>query len=115
MAHEPKGNLIIIGGHEEKKGDRKILKTVASKANEYNGHLVIIAAATSAPEETLREYTKIFSDLGVKKIESLSIRSRQQAYAEENVEVAHHAGVFFFTGGDQLRITSMIGDSPLFT
>jgi cyanophycinase len=115
MASKAKGNLIIIGGHEDKNDGKKILKIVANMAKEGNDRLVIIAAATTAsPEEQIEEYTKIFKDLGVKNVDALSIRERPDAYEEKNVELIKRARVFFFTGGDQLRITSMMGDSPIY-
>jgi cyanophycinase len=50
----------------------------------------------------------------VKQVEKLEIESRDEARKPETVaKIADAAGVFF-TGGDQLRITSQIGDTPTF-
>ncbi len=116
MRTKPKGTLIVIGGHEDKdrKGEREILAEVAARAKAHKGHLVVVTAATQYPKEVAAEYTAVFSDLGVKSIDVLDIRSRDEAYAEAAVEKVRHASVVFFTGGDQLRITSQIGDSPVF-
>ncbi len=114
MRTKPKGTLIIIGGHEDKEGDREILTEVARRADGKNGRLVVVTAATSMPEEVADEYHAVFTDLGVKQIEILDIRTREEALAEGNVQKLANASVVFFTGGDQLRITSQIGDSLVY-
>src|SRR3712207_5825585 len=105
---QPKGTLIIIGGHEERgtRGDRTVLTDVAKRARARKGHLLILTVATSLPREMAREYVETFNDLGVPDIEVLDIRTREEAYAESAVEKVRDASVVFFTGGDQLRITS---------
>jgi cyanophycinase len=110
-----KGDLIIIGGHEDKNGDEAILKEVSKRARRRSGHLLITTVATHFPEELAREYRQLFKDLGVERIEVMDIRSREDAKQPANVEKVRGAGLVFFTGGDQLRITSQIGDSDVFT
>lgn len=112
MPEQPLGSLIIIGGHEEKQDDSTILQEVANHAN--NGTLTIVTVATQLPEEVGAEYTDVFKRMGVKRIEVLDIRTREQAYDENNVAKIAKAAVIFFTGGDQLRITSQVGDSLVF-
>ncbi len=116
MRTRPKGTLIVIGGHEDKdrKGKREILAEVAGRAKGQKGHLVIVTVATQFPKEVAAEYMSVYSDLGVEHIEVFDIRSRDEAYAEGAVDKVRHASVVFFTGGDQLRITSQVGDSPVF-
>ena len=108
---EKAGTLIIIGGHE-KDGDREILKMVAERVG--SGKLVVCTVATTEPEESFQEYRKIFRDLGVKRVEQLDIRIREEGYAENIVSILDNATVIFFTGGDQLKITSQLGDSLVY-
>jgi cyanophycinase len=61
-----------------------------------------------------KEYRKIFQEIGVKKIEHLDVRIREEATAEERVRIVRDAKVVFFTGGDQLKITSQLGDSAVY-
>jgi cyanophycinase len=116
MHPQPKGTLIIIGGHEDKDGDRPILAHVAEQARHKNGNgrLVIVTVATEAPAEMAEQYTTVFTELGVHTIDVLDIRTRAEAHDQANVQKLAKAAVIFFTGGDQLRITSQIGDSPVF-
>jgi cyanophycinase len=111
MTQNAKGKLIIVGGHENKKGDRPILETVAQEMRGRKGPLVLITVASQQPEALAEDYIKVFSELGIEKVEVLDIRERAEAYDEANVRKLDNAPVVFFTGGDQLRITSQIGDS----
>lgn len=112
MAAKPKGTLIIIGGHEEKKGDQEILREVARRTG--RGRLALVTVASQEPEQMAKEYTGTFKELGLDSVVVLDIRSREEACDEANVKKIADAATIFFTGGDQLRITSQIGDSLLF-
>jgi cyanophycinase len=114
MSNTPKGRLIIIGGHEDKEGERTILKAVAQRARGEHGRLVIVTVASNQPEELGHEYRALFKDLGVGDVDVVDIRTRDEAADERYIQKIAGAKVIFFTGGDQLRITSQIGDSPVF-
>lgn len=106
------GTLIIIGGHEDREGDKVILKEVAERAGRKP--VVLVAAASEEPEELFKEYRKAFGDLGVKEVIPLRVATRGEALDEAAAEPVKRAGAVFFTGGDQLRLTSQLGDTPVF-
>jgi cyanophycinase len=109
---KPRGTLIIIGGGERKDKERTILREVARKAD--GGSLVVVTVATAEPDDTWKEYRAIFRALGVKKLKHLDVRLREEAMLPEKVGLLDDARVVFFTGGDQLKITSQLGDSPVY-
>lgn len=109
---EQKGTLIIIGGREDKEGEKEILQLVAERAG--SGKLVVATVATDVPDELWKEYRELFRKLGVRRIEHLDIRSREEALSEEYARTLEDAEVLFFTGGDQLKITSQLGDSMIY-
>ncbi|WP_446898279.1 cyanophycinase [Clostridium sp. LBM24168] len=109
------GNLIIIGGAEDKQGDRHILKEVCSKLDKEKDILVIATIASEIPKELGNEYNTIFRELGIKNIRILNIEKRMNAYEEGSISKIENASLIFFTGGDQLRITSLIGGTPLYS
>jgi cyanophycinase len=115
MAKQSSGTLIIIGGGEDKTHERIILQEVSRRAREARGKLVIATVATTLPEEMADEYVKVFKELGVQQIDVLDIRNRRDAYDERNIEKLAGAAMLFFTGGDQLRITGHLGDSPIYS
>jgi cyanophycinase len=108
---ERPGALIIIGGHEDKEGERAILKQVAKRVRQ--GRLVIATVASHQPEGYFEAYQKAFADLGVTDLVELYIHERSEALDEGAGHVLTDAAGVFFTGGDQLRISSQIGDTPL--
>ncbi len=113
LTDEIKRSLIIIGGAEDKKGGKEILKEVCSSINKENDNLVIATLATESPMEAGERYKRIFKSLGVRNIKTLDISNRNQAFLEENSNKTEDAALIFFTGGDQLRITSLIGGTPV--
>jgi len=114
LAEKREGNLIIIGGAEDKKDKKDILKEVCSKIDKEKDNLLIATVATSLPEEVGKEYKNLFNNLGVKSISILDVQTRQDACSEENLELINNAALVFFTGGDQLKITSLLGGTPLY-
>lgn len=114
METNVKGNLIIIGGAEDKKGEKKILKYVSEIVKKVKGLLVIATVATERPKLVGDEYTKIFKELGVDSIKVLNVTTRDDCYLEENINLVKEAVLVFFTGGDQLRITSLLGGTPIY-
>src|SRR5438270_11755736 len=114
MAEEPrKGCLVIIGGHEDRdpKGRRSILREVARRVK--NGKLVLATVASRQPEGYFEEYRDAFEDLGVGELVELYLHDRGEAWDREKLQVLDEAAGIFFSGGDQLRITSQIGDTGI--
>ena len=106
----PQGTLIIIGGHEEKKGKAIILRAVAERAK--GGKVVVATLATSEPEETFKEYQRIFTSLGVKAVH-LDVSDRGDLLRNPRLDLLTGASVVFFTGGGQLKITTQFGGTEL--
>src|SRR4051812_37648835 len=84
IATEPRGSLLVIGGNENKSGHRPILEEVAKKVG--GGKLIIATLASEEPGEQWEEYKNTFKDLGVKAIEQLDIRSRNELIEEPRAE-----------------------------
>lgn len=112
---QAKGTLIIVGGSEEhaRDGERPILEEIARRARGQRP-LVILTVASASHAEVGDEYAKLFRELGVHHPTVLPLRSRDDAQEEKVVETLGRASVVFFTGGDQLRITSQVGDTQVF-
>jgi cyanophycinase len=109
--HPLAGPLIIIGGHEDKEGERVILRAVADRMK--GGKLVLATIASHQPEGYLESYQKGFADLGVTDIVELYVDDRGQTHDDEKLALFDGAAGVFFSGGDQLRIASQIGDTPI--
>lgn len=108
MEEVSKGYLIIIGGAEDKNGDSEILRQ-AKQMMDDSDWLTVLTTATEKPQEVGKDYAKVFERLGIKKINVLNINTRDDAENERNCEIIKKSRCLFMTGGDQLRITSILG------
>lgn len=114
MDEKPNGNLIIIGGAEDKEGKKKVLERVCNFINKQEDILLVVTVATEYPKEAANKYKNAFGDLGVKNIGILDIEKREDAFDNENLILLKKSSLIFFTGGDQLRITSLLGGTPIY-
>lgn len=121
----PKGKLIIIGGSVDKGSfseseadlqrslqffEQGILKRITTESVKgKNSKIEIITTASSIPEQVGPEYVKAFAQLDVNNVNILDIKTREEANDITNVERLKDADVVMFTGGDQLRLTSIFG------
>lgn len=103
------GNLIIIGGAEDKQGAKEILKEAALACGGENGRMVVVTTASQEPMKSGENYCALFSGLGVKEVRPADITTRREANDPAMADMLQNATGIFFTGGDQLRITSVLG------
>ena len=111
--NEPKGQLLIIGGAEDKEGDCTILREFVRRAGGVNAQIVVMTVATSLPEEVGRTYTEVFERLGVESVQIIDTANREDGSDPKALEAVEKATGVFFTGGDQARITSQLKDTAL--
>jgi len=110
---EKRGTLIIIGGAEDKKVDLEILKIVHNISGGKNSNIAIITTATENPDDAAKEYCNIFENFGVKSVYGIKIYNREQANKDSNLEKIKETDCIFFVGGDQLRISSILGGTKI--
>jgi cyanophycinase len=106
-----RGPLIAIGGGEDKEGDRAILREVARRLG--NGKLVLATVASHQPEGYFEAYQKAFADIGITELVELYVHERAETLDPDKLSLFDGAAGVFFSGGDQLRISSQIGDTPV--
>lgn len=107
------GHLVAIGGAEDRTSDLEILKKVFSLAPEGYQEVAVIATASSISDQVLPEYEAAFLRLGARDVHSLGIQDRKAATDAKTVRLIEQSGLIFFTGGDQLRLTNVLGGSPV--
>jgi len=121
------GKLIIIGGAVDKGSftetnldkdapknlnffEEGILKRIIKESVKKElSRIEVITTASKIPREIGPEYVKAFSYLGANNVDVLYIEKREQASDPEVLERLKAADVVMFTGGDQLRLTSILG------
>jgi len=108
----PARTLMTIGGHEDKRGEKEVLREVVRRVG--NGKLVVTTVASHKPEGYFEQYEPVFRELGVGEVALLEIREREDAAQGKNLDILDGAKGVFFTGGDQLKITSQLGGTAIF-
>ena len=107
------GKLLLIGGNEDKKKEMEILNILAEEAGAKNARIEIITTASSEPEQSGLAYEKAFEKIGVGYAQSMHIKTRLDADDARILDRIEKASAILFTGGDQLRITSIFGATPV--
>ena len=108
-----RGRLMAIGGGEDKEKDCRILKEFVRLAGGEKARITVMTAATDLPEEAAAEYKKVFKRLGAKQVGAIDVSQRGDAMKPQSIEAVKRATGIFFTGGDQLHITSLMGGTDL--
>lgn len=109
-----RGSLVIIGGAEDKQGRCVILRKFVDLAGGDEAVVAVVTAATEDPEKVSRTYREVFGRLEVRETNIVRVERREDAFEREPLERIKRATGIFFTGGDQLRITSALGGTPLY-
>lgn len=105
------GQLIIVGGAEDKKNDCKVLREFIRQSGGRKAHIVVMTVATDLPSEVGTEYRDIFERLGVEEVRIINTVAHEDADRVENLESIGWATGVYFTGGDQARITRLLKDT----
>lgn len=111
MAGGP-GILMPIGGAEDKLDDKVILSEFVRLSGGEDARIAIVPTASSIETAGLR-YKALFLGLGAKSSEVVYIGSREDANESENLDLVANATGVFLTGGNQMRLSSIIGGTQL--
>lgn len=123
----PKGTLIIIGGAVDKgsftesdfDSDVKnnlnffeegiLMRIMMESKHKGESRIEIVTTASKIPAEVGREYKKAFEYLGSRNVDVIDMDKREQANGDEMLARLKAADIVMFTGGDQLRLSSILG------
>jgi len=115
-----KGKLVIIGGAEDKGEKSKtkinnfyengILKRILDEARLHEkSRIEILPTASGVPKESGNDYIKAFGKLNAVNTGVLNIKTREDAEDPEMLDRLRKADVLLVTGGDQMRLTTILG------
>ena len=103
------GHLLVIGGAEDKYNERRILKKFLQLAGEEKAEVLIVPVASDFPEFAADVYTQAFRNLGVANPRVLRATSRQDVVQADHEALLDGVTGVFMTGGDQMRLVSLLG------
>jgi cyanophycinase len=110
---KPKGTLIPIGGGEDKKDNMDVLSRVVEETGKKKPRVCLITVATNLPEEVGQDYNDAFSELGISDVKIIHSESRKEADLPENLEIVRNCDAVLFSGGNQLKLSSLLGGTKL--
>ncbi len=120
----PKGKLIAIGGNEDKGTEPEpnygqknnlnffglqLLSRIVHEIGGHDSYIEVITSASSIPDEVGQNYLDAFGKLGCKNVHVMSIRNREDAQKPEMIERIKKCDGVMFSGGNQLRLSSIFG------
>lgn len=103
-----RGPLLAIGGAEDKFRDRAILRRFTELSGGDDARIAIIPTA-SAIDDAGQRYKAIFLELGAATAEVLFVGDRDDANSAELVALVEQSTGIFMTGGNQIRVASILG------
>ncbi len=110
--HSSRGYLVPIGGAEEKFDNPEILDKFVDICGGKNARIAIIPTA-SEREDTGRNYEKLFRALGIKHAQVLHLITREDCQSDKYLDYIEKADGVFMTGGNQLRLSTTLGGTPV--
>lgn len=118
----PKGKLLAIGGKESKDEEEteiqrlssdfikeEILKRFVKELKGNDPMVAVLPTASAEPEKSAESYVKVFTELGIKDVQVINILERKDAENEEYCDIVRKAAGVMITGGDQLKLTAILG------
>jgi cyanophycinase len=109
---EKRGWIVPIGGAENKENDPRILERFVRASGGDRADIVVIPTA-SRMHETGPRYEQLFQALGAPRVTVMDFDTRRDCQERGRLERIEQATGIFFTGGNQLRLTTLLGGTPV--
>jgi cyanophycinase len=111
------GHLLIIGGAEDKYNERRILRKFVSLAGGKDAKILLVPIASDFPEFASDVYSQVFKKMGLENgsVRTLRATSRQEVLDASADEMLDGVTGVFLSGGDQMRLASILGGTPFAT
>ncbi|MCE2914834.1 MAG: cyanophycinase [Rubrivivax sp.] len=109
---QQRGWIVPIGGAEEKENSPAILRRFVALAGGDSADIVVIPTASQLASTGPR-YERIFSELGAERVTALDFDTRRDCDEPGRIARLQQASGVFFTGGNQLRLTTLLGGTPV--
>jgi cyanophycinase len=103
---------VPIGGAENKEHDRQILERFIRVSGGTSANIVVIPTASSM-HDTGPRYEELFKDLGAAQVTAMDFDTRRDCQEAGRLRRIEEASGIFFTGGNQLRLTTLLGGTPV--
>ena len=106
------GDLLVIGGAEDKLGKRTVLKEFIERAGGPGACIAVLPTASSLGPEIIDVYAALFTRLGATEVYGVRPENRSQSSDPATVAELDRATGIFITGGNQLKLSTVIAGTP---
>jgi cyanophycinase len=110
--HKRRGWIVPVGGAEDNEGNPVILRRFLELCGGASARIAILPTASRLADTGAR-YERIFAELGAGAARSLEFKQRDDTQHTEWLEWLRDASGIFFTGGNQLRISTVLGGTDV--
>jgi cyanophycinase len=107
-----RGWIVPIGGAENKENDPRILRRFVEASGGEAADIVVIPTA-SRMHETGPRYEALFRELGAARVTVMDFDTRRDCQESNRLQRLDQATGIFFTGGNQLRLTALLGGTAV--
>ncbi len=111
-ANQDRGFIIPIGGGEDRVKERQIHRRFVDLSGGGVADIVVIPTASEL-KTTGQDYNRIFRDLGAAQVDYLPITKRADCDNPRYLEMLDRASGIFLTGGNQLRLSTILGGTGI--
>ena len=108
---ETRGWIVPIGGAEDKESRRRILKRFVQLCGGRDARIAVIPTASKLAD-TGERYEDLFDRLEAGRVDNLDFESRADGGREDYLAILRECTGIFITGGNQLRLSTIIGGTP---
>jgi cyanophycinase len=105
--------LIAIGGGETSEAKEVLQEFLDLLRDKKDPRIVVMTVATVEPDAASAKYNTLFRKFGINHVSIVDVSERSDSFNQNSLKKIEEADALFFTGGDQLNVTSLLGGSPL--
>ncbi len=109
---DERGWIVPIGGGEDKDSNPQVLQRFVDLCGGADADIVVIPSASRLADMG-EHYENVFGSLGAGQVTTLDFDTRRDAAEANRVARLREASGIFFTGGNQVRIATTIGGTPV--
>ncbi|HWU71623.1 MAG TPA: cyanophycinase [Pseudoxanthomonas sp.] len=106
-----RGWIVPIGGAENKGESPSILQRFVEISGGDSAEILVIPTASQLAETGPR-YQRLFGELGARRVDVLDFDTRRDCQESNRLDRIERASGIFFTGGNQLRLSTILGGTP---
>jgi len=108
-------SFVIVGGAEDRIRQKVILRRFVELSGGSDACILVVCVASETPDAIFEAYRRALEKLGVREVRSLLTTTRDELRRVDGASLLKGVTGIYFSGGDQLRISSILGGTEFFS